>query len=474
MFYLIILHLKKRALLAVVAFVLLHSVPIAQGQVFNYTRADGLTSSVITCTYVDAKGIVWLGTNNGLNAYASGKWYAITSIEDSKTGKQEPIGRVETIFEDSKGNIWVSVMNKIFLYRNKFWTVFSESEIDDYVVKSFYEDRRGWVWAALERFQDFKHVSEITFNLLGGTLHMYDGLSWFKFDEDVAGNLAIDPGEAPQYFTSLFQDDKGNVWVGSLKGVYMFDGKKWITFDEKDLVSEKVRKLMLDKNGTVWAATDYGISYRQGDEWIDLTKKEGLCGTGVYDIREDPQGRLWAFTKNNHRFAGVSMIEHGKCTPFDKHKTKLKGSIEQIVWYKGSVMAMARDGVSLFDSAGRWHEFDNRDGLQDTRYYFLMKDMWERIWLAGDRSLYEFHEEKWIQLKESAEWKVSVMFISRNGDVWIGTEKKGVFRYRKGQWLHYTEENELTENYVTKIFEDNKSNIWVITRKGVNWIENAP
>lgn len=188
MFYLIILHLKKRALLAVVAFVLLHSVPIAQGQVFNYTRADGLTSSVITCTYVDAKGIVWLGTNNGLNAYASGKWYAITSIEDSKTGKQEPIGRVETIFEDSKGNIWVSVMNKIFLYRNKFWTVFSESEIDDYVVKSFYEDRRGWVWAALERFQDFKHVSEITFNLLGGTLHMYDGLSWFKFDEDVAGN----------------------------------------------------------------------------------------------------------------------------------------------------------------------------------------------------------------------------------------------------------------------------------------------
>ena len=406
MFYLIILHLKKRALLAVVAFVLLHSVPIAQGQVFNYTRADGLTSSVITCTYVDAKGIVWLGTNNGLNAYASGKWYAITSIEDSKTGKQEPIGRVETIFEDSKGNIWVSVM--------------------------------------------------------------------FKFDEDVAGNLAIDPGEAPQYFTSLFQDDKGNVWVGSLKGVYMFDGKKWITFDEKDLVSEKVRKLMLDKNGTVWAATDYGISYRQGDEWIDLTKKEGLCGTGVYDIREDPQGRLWAFTKNNHRFAGVSMIEHGKCTPFDKHKTKLKGSIEQIVWYKGSVMAMARDGVSLFDSAGRWHEFDNRDGLQDTRYYFLMKDMWERIWLAGDRSLYEFHEEKWIQLKESAEWKVSVMYISRNGDVWIGTEKKGVFRYRKGQWLHYTEENELTENYVTKIFEDNRSNIWVITRKGVNWIENAP
>ncbi len=474
MFYLIIHHFKKRVLYTAIACVFLHSVSLAQEQISTYTKDDGLTSFVITCTYVDAKGIVWLGTNNGLNAYASGKWYAITSIEDSKTGKPEPMGRVETIFEDSQGNIWVSVLNKIFLYRNKFWTVFSEPDIDDYVVKNFYEDSRGWVWATLEHFQDFKHVSEITFNLLGGTLHMYNGLRWYKFDDDVAGNIAIDPSEPPQYFTSFFQDKEGNIWVSSLKGVYMFNGKKWVTYDEKDLVSEKVRKLIMDKNGTVWAATDYGISYKHGDEWIDLTKKDGLCGTGVYDIREDPQGRIWAFTRNHLRFAGVSMVEYGKCTPFDKHKTKLKGSIEQIVWYGGSVMAMARDGVSVFDSAGRWHEFDNRNGLHDTRYYFLVKDMWERIWLAGDRSLYAFQEEKWTQLKEQEEWKVSALYVSRKGDVWLGTEKKGVFRYREGQWLHYTQESGLTENYVAKIFEDNKSNIWVITRKGVNRIEASP
>ncbi len=472
MSYVIIRYFTKGFLCVAAIFVFVLVQAVAKGQVATYTRADGLTSSMITCTYVDSKGIVWLGTNNGLNAYAGGKWYAVTTIEDSRITKGEPLGRVEPIFEDSHGSIWVGGLNKIFLYRNKFWTVFSESEIDDYMVKHFYEDRRGWVWAALERFQDFKSVSEIPFNLLGGTLHMYDGLRWYKFDEDVAGNVAIDIGEKPLYFTSFFQDDKGNIWVSSLKGVYMFDGVNWTTYDEQDLVSEKVRKLLMDKNGTVWAATDYGLSYLQGEEWIDLTKKEGLCGIGVYDIREDPQGRIWAFAKNNLRFAGLTLISNGKCVPFDKHKTRLKGSIEQIIWFDGAIFAMAADGVSVFDTTGKWHVFDGRDGLHDTKYYFLVKDRQENIWLVGNRSLYIFKHGKWQQLKEPADWKVNTMLISHEGNVWIGTEKKGVFVYKQGEWLHYATDEGLTDNNVTDLFEDKNHRVWVITQKGVNHIKD--
>ncbi len=44
-------------------------------QIKNITKDNGLTSSVITCTHIDSKGIVWIGTNDGLNAYAGSKWY---------------------------------------------------------------------------------------------------------------------------------------------------------------------------------------------------------------------------------------------------------------------------------------------------------------------------------------------------------------------------------------------------------------
>jgi len=440
------------------------------GQITNFTKNDGLTSLIVTCTYVDSKGIVWIGTNNGLNAYTGSKWYAITSIEDNKSGKPEPLGRIETIFEDSQQNIWVSVMNKIYLYKSNFWTAYTETEIEDYVAKDFFEDRRGWIWVTLEHFKDFSNVPEIKFSLLGGTLQMYDGLRWFKFYEDVAGTLGIEKNETPEYFTTILQDQAGNIWLSSLQGIYMFDGIDWLKYDEEDLVSEKVLKLLLDQEGTLWAATEYGISYLKDDKWVDLTKKEGLCGVNVYDLKEDPDGRIWAYTKKNIRFAGINLIENGKCIPFDKHKTHLKGTVEQLIWKNKEVIAYTKDGVSVFDSAGNWKHYGINEGLPDIKFYSIIKDRWQNVWLVSDKSLYKFNNGMWEQLKEQEEWNVLEMMVDKKGIVWIGTEKKGLFKYQNGNWTNYSIANGLVDKQVSEIFEDKKGNIWVITKKGISKI----
>jgi len=439
-------------------------------QITNFTKNDGLTSLIVTCTYVDSKGIVWIGTNNGLNAYTGSKWYSITSIEDKKTGKPESLGRIETIFEDSQQNIWVSVMNKIYLYNGNFWTGFAETEIEDYVAKDFFEDRRGWIWVTLEHFKDFSNVPEIKFSLLGGALQMYDGLRWFKFYEDVAGTLGIDKTETPKYFTSILQDQSGNIWLSSLKGIYMFDGIDWVNYDEKDIVSEKVLKLLLDQEGTLWAATEYGISYLKDDKWVDLTRKEGLCGVNVYDLKEDPDGRIWAYTKRNIRFAGINLIENGKCIPFDKHKTGLKGTIEQLIWNKGEIIAFANDGVAVFDSLGNWKQYGKNEGLPDTKFYSILKDRWQNIWLVSDKSLYKLNNGVWEQLKEQEEWNVLTMMVDKKGTVWIGTEKMGLFKFQNGSWRNYSIANGLVDRQVSEIFEDKNGNIWVISKKGVSKI----
>jgi len=440
------------------------------GQITNFTKNDGLTSLIVSCTYVDSKGIVWIGTNNGLNAYTGTKWYAITSIENNKTGKPEPLGRIETIFEDSQQNIWVSVMNKIYLYKGNFWTGYVETEIDDYVAKDFFEDRRGWIWVALEHFKDFSKVPEIKFSLLGGTLQMYDGQRWFKFYEDVAGTLGIEQNEPPKYFTTILQDQAGNIWLSSLKGIYMFDGIDWIKYDEEDLVSEKVLKLLIDREGVIWVATEYGISYLKDDKWIDLTKKEGLCGVNVYDLEEDPEGRIWAYTKKNIRFTGINLIENGKCVPFDKHKTGLKGTVEQLIWNNKEVIAFSKDGVSVFDSVGNWKQYGKKDGLPDTKFYSILKDRWKNIWLVSDKSLYKFNDGVWEQLKEQEEWNVLAMIVDKKGAVWIGSEKMGLFKYQNGSWTNYSITNGLIDKMALEIFEDKKGNIWAITKKGISKI----
>lgn len=440
----------------------------AYGQVKNFTKNDGLTSLVITCSYVDSKGIVWMGTHDGLNAYTGSKWYAITSIEDSKTGKAETLGRIETIFEDSKGQIWVSVMDKIFLYNGNYWKVFSETEIEGYVAKDFFEDSRGWIWVMLEHFKDFSDIPELKFSFLGGTLEMYNGNNWYKFEEDIAGTTPYSGQGIPRYFTNMLQDKKENIWLGSYKGVYMFDGIKWIHYDEDDLISEKVLKLMVDNEGFVWAATEYGITYLQGDEWVDMAKKQGLCGTTAYDFEMDPDGRIWVYTRNNLRFSGLNLIKNGKCICYDKHETGLKGAIEELIWYKGEVIAFSRDGVSLFDQQGSWKQFDKKEGLNESEFFKIVQDDVGEIWLASHETLYKYNDGNWLQLKEAEDWEVLCMMVDKTRAVWIGTDKKGLFKYQEGNWSRYSIENGLIDNEVEEIFEDKKGNIWAITKKGIS------
>lgn len=462
--------IKNSGYLLLLILVLLFSHTNLLSQVQSFTKNDGLSSVIVTCYHVDSKGIVWIGTANGLNAYAGEKWYSISSIEDSRTGKLEQLGSVEAIYEDSKGQIWVSVLNKIFLYKDKYWTVFAETEIDDYAAKDFFEDNRGWIWAMLEHFKDFSDIPEIKFSFLGGTLEMFNGINWFEFQEDVAGTTAYSGQGIPRFYTNMLEDADGNIWIGSLEGVYKFDGKDWIHYDKDDLASEKVLKLMKDEEGAIWAAAEFGLSYFKDNKWSHLTKKDGLCGSTVYELEMDPQGRIWAYTRNNLRFAGINLIENGKCVPFDKHKIGLRSTVEEIIWNEGEIFAFASDGVSLLDSSDSWKRFGKREGLKESKFFKPIQDQSGNIWLASTKSLYKYNDGNWIALKEPDEWEVFKMMVDSRGGVWIGTQKNGLFGYRHGFWKQYSIDNGLTYNEVEDIFEDKKGNIWVITKKGISII----
>ena len=73
-----------------------------------------------------------------------------------------------------------------------------------------------------------------------------------------------------------------------------------------------------------------------------------------------------------------------------------------------------------------------------------------------------------MPLKEPEDWVVLCMMVDKTGAVWIGTDKKGLFKYQEGNWSSYSIENGLIDNEIEEIFEDKKGNIWAITKKGIS------
>jgi len=440
----------------------------AQEEITMFTRDDGLTSTLVTNSHVDSKGVVWIGTTNGLNAFTSKNWIPIKHIEDNNSGRLKPLGNVHSIFEDLRANIWVSSDQGLFLYNRKYWTFFEPEDDKEYVTKAFLQARSGAIWIVQEHFQNF--TAEMGFEMVSGKLQMYKDGRWFKFDNDLAGSSALKLKERPEYFSSVIQDMQGNMWFATLEGVFMFDGNAWSSFKDEELDATKIFDLIEDKDGVIWVATENGVSRKHDEKWENFSKKDGLADNYAYRILEDPQGRKWTFSRNGSRFTGLSMLDDNHWTSFDVDDVRLKGEIESIVWFGSDVFAFSKDGVSVFRD-DKWRKFGKADGLADKNYSLIINDRNKYLWLAGDHGLYQFNDGKWdLLIGQTEKWNVLKIFRDKRGRIWVATNKMGLFVLRTDGLGHYDEENGLADNHVSDIFEDRHQNIWVITKKGLSRI----
>lgn len=440
---------------------------LSQEHLESYTKNDGLTSSSVTTALVDSRGVVWIGTFNGIAAYSAPKWFAIKSITDSESGKTMEIGPIEKLFEDSKKNIWVASQTGLFLFDGQNWTSFNND--DDFIPVFFLEDRLGRIWIEYQYNQSIDASAQMSFDISNGMLHMYNDGRWINFDDVVGGSVVIESKYATEYFSSLLQDTKGNIWVGTLEGAFKFDGKDWDTFDEEVLKSDKVQFLLEDRNGDVWVALDNGVAHQRADGWDLFHKKDGLCKNNNYRLMEDNQSRIWAFARTDFKFAGLSVFEEGQWHKFTKKDYKLNSPIESLIMDEDKVIAFAKDGLAVF-TGNTWQRYGKTDGLDEKEYLLIRKNRFG-IWLAGESGFYHFKDDKWVQLHPSSEkWDVNVIFVENKDRIWLGTEKDGVYRYDNEKWTHFTEQSGLADNRVLDIFKDKKGTVWITGKTGVTHV----
>ena len=80
--------------------------------VFHHlTEKDGLSYNIVNCFLKDSKGMLWIGTYNGLDKYDGAHFY---SYHTSPANNTLPNNTVHKLAEDKNGNIWGATDNGIF------------------------------------------------------------------------------------------------------------------------------------------------------------------------------------------------------------------------------------------------------------------------------------------------------------------------------------------------------------------------
>ncbi len=397
---------------------------------------SALSSNDIADLLIDRTGKIWICTfGGGLNVYNPSNNKFITYKNSPNDPTSIPTNELNTVFEDSKGTIWLGTKNGFSLLnqiKQTFKTYKFESKnkysISHNDVKSIYEDGDKNLWIG-------------TF---GGGLNKFN-LSTEKFDRIKSSNTI-----SPDYIHSICGINKNEILIGT-------SGKGLLTFDMNDLSFQKkvyginkiiniVRRITKDRNGALWIGTDgVGVfkikNINSSNPLVthfsnDSPSETSISSNAIYAVLEDEKSNIWL----GSAWDGVEVLSLNKDYTFIPSANTGESPVSVLSIYKNKeALFIGLDGKGLTvlpenAKVAKQYNSTNKNSIGDDYIQYINE--------------------------------------SRNGTLWIGTFVNGLinFNYKTGSFTQFKQEigdsKSLSFNDVRYIVEDEKNNIWVATWGG--------
>jgi len=198
---------------------------------------------------------------------------------------------VQTVFQDSFGNIWLGglgggvnfISNQKRMFNQIIYLPYvgNTNSLNSKIVNSLCVDRDNQVWVA---------------NGLGGIAIYRDG-------EKIRQINRIGNETEQQNFISVYNDSKNNIWIGTSIGkifCYQQDVNMYLSIDRfTDLENYPIYSFFEDSKCNIWMATDIGLHVynpESGESSIYTAENSGLPDNVIRTIAEDSNGNIWVGT----------------------------------------------------------------------------------------------------------------------------------------------------------------------------------
>jgi ligand-binding sensor domain-containing protein len=244
---------------------------------------------------------------------------------------------VSSACEDKDGNLIVGTLGGgVYWYGadEKCQHISKEQGLSSAFVLSLCMDREGNLWAGTDG-DGLNRIKRKTFNTPSG-LHPWDAQSlsadahgglWAAFN---AHGMTYWLNNAPQDFSvgrnsnawTVLVDQQQQVWVGTRdEGLFQFQTNHFQPATGAEVLGPQTLALFEDHRGQLWVGTQNGLACRNGQGWKMYTTRDGLSENIVHAIAEDAEGNLWVGTENR----GLNLLKDGKFNSYEQKKDGLPG-----------------------------------------------------------------------------------------------------------------------------------------------------
>ena len=458
----------------------------------NISTKDGLSQSSPNCIVQDSEGILWIGTEDGLNKY-DGYIFTVYKPEVNNSSSISN-NRIKCLTEDDEDNLWIGTNGGGLNIYNRKYDSFSQFKGFDStlfqaeVINCLYREKNGTIWAGtlsgLYKIDKTKHlVTSYTNN---------------PFNSSSVSSDVIN---------CLTSPETGYLWIGTEYGLNKMNiNRESFTWyfhddnDEKSISNNSILSLFIDRTNSLWIGTSNGINLYDGsnDHFIRLTLPEFIehNGTDIYSVNsiaEDLDGNIWLGTFGKGLYIYYKSTDQIVSFTYNHNNPNSISNNEILSIFKdfSGIMWVGSNGLDKYNPKKEKFILYNYDqfSTQATVYrhiHAIYEDDRDVLWIGsksdGIHVLDRKRKTSWDITSNDANSlssnKVRVIRENPRGILWVGTDDNGLnkiilnenrkpekFIYYKHSPLQF---NSLSSNTIYTLYFDNDNSLWIGTDNGIS------
>ncbi len=396
------------------------------------------TPSAITQT---TDGYVWIGTLAGLLRFDGVRFVPFAP----PGGKHLPSPAVISLLGATDGSLWIGTARGLAQWKNGELVDFPETAGR---VNSIYEDREGTIWMARSRTR-------------AGAV--------CKVTESVAKCYGPNDG-VPPYAGTLIGDNFGYLWIGTSTALVRWKSGSSTSYELPGLKSNialaGINALAAAPDGSVWAGianSGRGLGLQQ---WVNGTWRTLVTTTldsstlNVYALWLDRHNALWIGTEGK----GIYRVHDGKVDHF-RSADGLSSDTTQVFFEdrEGNLWVVTAEGVDCFREIPVVN-FSVHEGLSDDNVGSILAARDGTVWIGnrGALDILRGNAVSSIRPKDGLPGnRVTSLFEDHAGRLWVGLDN-GLFVYEHGRFTPIRRRDGGAIGVVAGMIEDVDRSIWAL------------
>ena len=473
------------------------------------TTKTNSNKNIITAIYEDSEGFLWIGTREGLYSFDQSSEVFTPYLYNPDDPYSISGNHITTIYEDKNNNLWIGtyyvmesgaynfdrsgLLSRYNKKTNKFIR-YERNEDPFYVsyVFSIIEDKSGTLW-----FGSTNNCGIYKYNEQSGQFIRYGRIP--NYTQSLNSN----------FVNNLYVSKSEILWIATSKGgVNILDFKKEKFINSNRLPGwqnfykwHDIFKISEDDSGNLWMATWGGgvviINPKTGNferlspKTYNFVRKDpySICWPWLWDIFDDRDKYIWIgtvsgldrYNRNTKTFKHFFKNSQNNRDPkflCDDFVCCVLQDEYNALWI-GTNNGLNKMDLNTGIFKHYFSDLNDSTTLSTNFIHCIHEAKSGDLWFGsfgGGLILYDRNKDQFIRyfhdpsdIKSLSDDRVCIITDDKSGNIWIGT-MMGLNKFDKAtqEFIVYTTNDGLCNNYVVGILEDDHGYLWISTKKGLS------